>query len=56
MTYLQTPNMIRTLVGNKSVDHSDVARRHCSNYILILDLTAGFNGLGKDNCNTREKY
>ena len=30
-----------------------IACRHCSNYIPILDLTPGFNGLGKDNCNTR---
>ena len=29
-----------------SVDHSC---RRCSNYILILNLTPGFNGLGKDN-------
>ena len=24
--------------------------RRCSNYIFILNLTPGFNGLGKDNC------
>ena len=29
--------------------------RHCSNYIFILDLTPGFNGLGKDNCMTRQE-
>ena len=27
----------------------------CSNYILILDLTHGFNELGKDNCKMRRK-
>ena len=26
---------------------------HCSNYIFILDLTSGFNGLDKDNCKTK---
>ena len=50
---------MRTLVGNKIVDHSDVvgniACRRCSNYIFILDLTPGFNGLGKDNCKTRRE-
>ena len=29
-----------------------IACRRCSNYIFILDLTPGFNGLGKDNCKT----
>ena len=27
----------------------------CSNYIFILDLTRGFNGLGKDNCKMRRE-
>ena len=48
----QTSNISCTLVGNKLVDHSYVvaastASQHCSNYIFILDLTPGFNGLGK---------
>ena len=30
-----------------------IAFRRCSNYIFILDLTPGFNGLGKDNCSAR---
>ena len=30
-----------------------IACRHCSNYIFILNLTNGFNRLGKDNCKTR---
>ena len=29
--------------------------RRCSNYIFILNLTPGFNGLGKDNCKTRRE-
>ena len=33
-----------------------VARRRCSKYIFILDLTPGFNKLGKDNCKTRHIY
>ena len=32
-----------------------IACRRCSNYILILDLTHGFNGLGKDNIKTRRE-
>ena len=32
-----------------------IACRRCSNYIIILDLTPGFNGLGKDNCKTRRE-
>ena len=29
--------------------------RRCSNYISILDLTSGFNWLGKNNCKTRRE-
>ena len=32
-----------------------IACRRCSNYIFVLDLTPGFNGLGKDNSKTRRK-
>ena len=32
-----------------------IACRCCSNYIFILDLTPGFNGLGKGNCKTRRE-
>ena len=32
-----------------------IACRRCSNYIFILDLTRGFNGLGKGNCKTRQE-
>ena len=50
--YSQISNIIPTLVGNKRVDHSCSWSIACSNYIFILDLTPGFNGLGKDNCET----
>ena len=58
--YHQTSNISHTLVANKIVYHSDVvgASIAClcySNYIIILDLTPGFNGLGKDNCKTRRE-
>ena len=29
--------------------------RRCSNYIFILNLTPGFDGLGKDNCEMRRE-
>ena len=32
-----------------------MAGRRCSNYIFILELIPGFNGLGKDNCNMRQE-
>ena len=32
-----------------------ISCRRCSIYIFILDLTPGFNGVGKDNCKTRRK-
>ena len=32
-----------------------IACRHCSNYIFILNLTPGFNGLGKDNYKMRRE-
>ena len=54
-SYRKTSNIRRALVCNKRVDHSDVVCRRCSNYIFILDLTPGFDGLGKDNCKTRRE-
>ena len=59
-TYRQISNISRTGLGNDIVDHSDVvfvffwriACRRCSNNIFMLDLTPGFNGLGKSNCKT----
>ena len=50
----QTSNIRRTLLGNKIVDHADLVGAF-SNYTFIFDLTPGFNGLGKDNCKTRQK-
>ena len=41
--YRQVSNIRRTLVGNEIVDH------------FILDLTPGFNGLGKGNCMLRRE-
>ena len=52
------PLMSCTLVGNEIVDHSDswsTACQCCSNYIFILNLLPGFNGLGKDNCKMRQE-
>ena len=50
----QTSKISHSLVNNIIVDHSDVcACRCCSNYIFILDLTPGFDELGKDSCKTR---
>ena len=57
--YCQTSDKRHTLIGNKIVDQLEcswsIAYRRCSNYIFILDLTCGFNGLGKDNCKMRQK-
>ena len=54
--YCQTSN-IRCTIGNKIVDQSDVigaSPLRCCNYIFILNLTPGFNGLGKETCKTRQ--
>ena len=48
-------NIRRTLVGKKIVDHSDVVGAAPTGYIFILNLTPGFNGLGKDNYKTRRE-
>ena len=50
MKYHQASNISDILVANKMVGDSEVTCRRCSNYIFIIDLTPGFNGLGKDNC------
>ena len=51
--YCKTSNISHTIVGNNIVDNSrcswSIACRRCSNYIFILNLTPGFNGLSKDN-------
>ena len=56
--YRQTSNISDILAANKIGDHSDAVGASpvstCSNHIFILDLTTGFNGLGKNNCKMRE--
>ena len=32
-----------------------IACRHCTNYIFIIDLTSGFNGLSKENWKVRRE-
>ena len=53
--YRQISNVSCTSVSITIVDNSNVVRASpaCPNYIFILDLTAGFNWLGKDTCKTR---
>ena len=57
INYYRKTNISRTLVDNKIVDHSDVVGASpvgaSSNYIFIIDLAPGFNGLGEDNHKTR---
>ena len=62
MTYRKTSNINRNLVSNKSVDNSDAvgaspvgAAPTTSSYIFILNLTPGFNGLGKAHCKRRQE-
>ena len=58
--YRKTSNVSRTLVGNKIVDNSDVVGASpvgaAPNYIFILNLTPGFNGLGKTTARGDKKY
>ena len=62
--WVKTSNISCTLVGNKIVDHSDVVGAAPTgatfsfsffNYIFIIDLIPGFNGLDKDNCKMRQE-
>ena len=55
--YRQNSNIRRTLDGKcRSLRCSwSIAYRRCSNYIFFLDLTLGFNGLGKDKSKTRRE-
>ena len=55
--YHQTSNISRSLVDNTIVDHADVtgASPIGPNYMFILDLTRGFNGLDKGNNKTRRE-
>ena len=52
MSYRQTSNIRRILVGDKIDDHTYVIGASpvgaATNYIFILNLTPGFNGLGKE--------
>ena len=49
--YCQTSDISGSLIVNKNLDCSN-ACQCCSNYIFILDLPPGCNGLGIDNCKT----
>ena len=49
--YRQVYNIRRTLNCWSLRCSWSTACGRCSNYIFILDLTPGFNVLGKDNCN-----
>ena len=55
--YRKSSNISRTLVGNKIVDRCSwsIACQRCSDYIFILNLAPGFNGLGRDNCKARQE-
>ena len=59
--YSQISNIRRSLKGDKKVLSLrcswNIACQRCSNYIFIIDLTPGFNGMRKDNCKTgRETF
>ena len=44
-------------ITSRQYDCWSLTCRWCSNYISALDLTPGFNGLGKENCKmTRETF
>ena len=48
--------VVVTLQINSAVRCSlGIACWRCSNYVFILDLRPGFNGLSKDNCKTRQE-
>ena len=57
LDYRQTCNISHTLVGSKTCwslrCSSSSARQRCSNFILILNLTPGFNILHRNSCKTR---
>ena len=57
VSYRKISNMRLTLAGKNIVDHSDVvgACRRGSNYIFILDLIPGLNGLDKDIFKARQE-
>ena len=53
--YRQTSNISPTQSAISLRCSWSIAYRRCSNNIFILDLTPGFNGLGKDNCKARRE-
>ena len=53
MTYRKNFDISHTLIANKIVYNSYAGR--ATNYILIRDLTPGFNGLGKADYKTRRE-
>ena len=57
--YRQVSNISRTLDGNQIVDHSDVVGASpvgtAPTTSSFLDLTHGFDGLGKGNCKMRRE-
>ena len=59
LIYRQNSNIRRTLVGSNIVDNSDVVGASAVGAVPTtssnLDLTHGFNGLGKDNYKTRRE-
>ena len=61
LNYCKVSNIRCTLVGNYYVNcwslrcSWSIACQRCSNYIFILNLTSGFNGLGKDNYQMRRE-
>ena len=57
-SFRKTSNISRILVGNKIVDNSDVVGASALlqlHMIFSLNLTPGFNGLGKDHCKRRQE-
>ena len=49
---------LRILVNSKQVSRVSLVcleKKRCSNYIFILNLTPGFNGLGKDKYKLRRE-
>ena len=53
LMYRQVSNIIRQLNCWSLRCSWSIACRRCSNYIFIINLTPGFNGLGKDNYKMR---
>ena len=52
----QTSNIIKTHLSRQQNCWSLRCSRRCSNYIFILDLTPGINGLGKHSCKMIQQH